>query len=85
MTTLYRPFDPRRLRVVGVDGLLVADFAAHSEESYRERLGDLWLGFELEEISRWLDEAEFDLAESVQLPPADHRPGVLLLEARRRS
>jgi len=65
--------------------LLVADFAAHSEESYRERLGDLWLGFELEEISRWLDEAEFDLAESVQLPPADHRPGVLLLEARRRS
>ena len=63
---------------------LVAEFCAHDEESYRERLGDLWLGFNRDDLERWLDEAEFDLEKLTELPAAKHRPGVLLLEARRR-
>jgi ArsR family transcriptional regulator len=64
--------------------VLVADFLAHGEESYRERLGDLWLGFEPRDIERWLDEGEFDIEDSAEMPEAENRPGVLLVEARKR-
>ena len=63
---------------------LLADLSAHHEESYRERLGDLWLGFERRDLERWLEEAEFDLESIEELRLAEGRPSVLLLTARRR-
>ena len=63
---------------------LLADFVAHEEESYREHLGDLWLGFEPHDVERWLDEGEFEIETSAEISGAANRPDLLLLEARKR-
>ena len=63
---------------------LLADLAAHEEESYRERLGDQWLGFKREDLQRWLDSAELDLVKVEELSFSENRPAVLLLSANRR-
>lgn len=65
--------------------LLLADLIAHGQEEYRERLGDLWLGFEKDDLVRWLNEADLELEECEQLPSEGSRPDVLFIAARRRS
>jgi ubiquinone/menaquinone biosynthesis C-methylase UbiE/DNA-binding transcriptional ArsR family regulator len=63
---------------------VVVDLVAHTEESYREHLGDLWLGFETEHLKGWLDAADFELEQFEELPSDNGRPGIVLLAARRR-
>ena len=72
----------RGLRPGGI--FLLADLATHSEESYRENLGALWLGFERQELEAWLEEAYLELIEFTELPGEDHRPTVIVVVARAR-
>jgi len=54
-------------RVLAPGGtLLLADFEKHAEEAMRARYGDRWLGFEAEELARWLQAAGFDVAETAR-------------------
>jgi len=47
-------------RVLGPSGyLLIADLAKHTSESVKERFGGSWMGFETEEIAKWLTDAGF--------------------------
>jgi len=62
---------------------VLADFAAHLVESYRERLGDLWLGFRRDELESWLAEAGLIPEGVKEIAGRDGRPGVLLLSARK--
>ncbi len=39
--------------------LLIADLAKHSSKSVKERFGGSWMGFETEEIEKWLTDAGF--------------------------
>lgn len=64
--------------------LVLADFEAHGQESYREQLGDLWLGFERRDLERWLDATEFDVEHARRIPGEGGRPAVMLFQARRR-
>jgi DNA-binding transcriptional ArsR family regulator len=47
----------RILRPAGI--LLVADFCRHEAEWVRERLADQWLGFEVGELTAWLQQVGF--------------------------
>jgi len=48
-------------RVLVSGGLfLLADLARHEREVAREQLADQWLGFEEEDLARWLQDAGFD-------------------------
>jgi ubiquinone/menaquinone biosynthesis C-methylase UbiE len=47
-------------RVLGSSGsLLIADLAKHTSKSVKERFGGSWMGFETEEIAKWLTDAGF--------------------------
>jgi ArsR family transcriptional regulator len=72
----------RGLRPGGL--FILADLAAHSEESYREKLGAMWLGFERQEIESWLEEAHLELTGFEALPDRDDRPTVIIVKARAR-
>ena len=49
-------------RVLSPGGrLVIADLMRHEKEWTRERMADLWLGFEREELVGWLSAAGFDL------------------------
>ncbi len=61
---------------------VVADLAAHEEESYRDELGDLWLGFERETMTGWLADADFEIEEFRELDGGAGHPAVLLVAAR---
>ena len=62
---------------------VIAELAAHTEQSYREHLGDLWLGFEPENLKAWLDAAGFEIEQLEEIPSHDERPDVVLIAARR--
>ncbi len=48
------------IRVLKPGGsLLIADFAKHTSKSIKERFGGSWMGFEREEIEKWLTDAGF--------------------------
>lgn len=64
--------------------LLLADLAAHRDESYREKLGDLWLGFQRRDLERWLVEAELELESLERIRASGRRPAILIVKARRR-
>ena len=72
----------RGLRPGGL--FLLADLATHSEESYREKLGALWLGFERQELETWLEEAYLELIEFAELAGQNDRPTVIVVTARAR-
>ena len=38
---------------------VIIDFLKHSSEQMRTKYGDRWLGFERQEIKKWLKEAKF--------------------------
>jgi len=48
---------------------IIAEYGKHSDESMRQKYGDLWLGFYPDEIKNWLEEAGFRLSsmETVEL------------------
>ncbi len=47
-------------RVLAPDGsLVIADLAKHTSKSIKERFGGSWMGFEKEEIEKWLTDAGF--------------------------
>lgn len=47
-------------RVLAPGGVFVAvDFEKHDSEAMRSRYGDRWLGFDMEDIQKWLDQAGF--------------------------
>ena len=47
--------------------LLLTDLCAHDQAWTREACGDLWLGFEPEELARWAADAGLAQGESVYL------------------
>lgn len=63
---------------------LLADLAPHAEESYREELGALWLGFERREIEGWLEEADLELTDFREIPHPEGGPAVIVVTARAR-
>ena len=64
--------------------LLIADFTPHGNEEYREKLGDLWLGFENEELEVWLKNAELEMREYEKSPAEGGRPAIFLAVAEKR-
>lgn len=40
---------------------IIADLLQHQQELMRERFGDRWLGFSIEEIARWLGSCGFEM------------------------
>ena len=44
--------------------ITIVDLHQHTDESLREQLADLWLGFHPEEVSGWLKRLRFNIAES---------------------
>lgn len=56
-------------RIMSPQGrLFVADFLRHEDETMRSRYGDRWLGFEEDELTRFLDHAGFDVQEILRQP-----------------
>ena len=44
--------------------LFIVDLRKHEDESFRESQADLWLGFEPNEIERWLKKHDLDLLDA---------------------
>jgi ArsR family transcriptional regulator len=71
---LHHSPDPRRVlaeafRVLKVGGrLLLVDLAPHNQTEYRERMGHVWLGFSVTQITEWLHGAQFSRVRVVSLP-----------------
>ena len=63
---------------------LLADYQAHERESHREKLGDLWLGFDRNELSGWLELAGFEIETERELAGNRRRPGVFVLAVHRK-
>ncbi|WP_027357795.1 ArsR/SmtB family transcription factor [Desulforegula conservatrix] len=50
-------------RILEKDGtFIIAEYGKHSDESMRQKYGDLWLGFHTDEIKYWLEDAGFRLS-----------------------
>lgn len=50
-------------RILEKDGIfIIAEYGKHSDESMRQKYGDLWLGFYPDEIRNWLENAGFRLS-----------------------
>ena len=49
--------------------VVIVDLNQHQDESLRERLADLWLGFEPTQVKRWLKKANFELVEWKTIVP----------------
>jgi ArsR family transcriptional regulator len=74
-------------RIVKPGGVVVVvDFVRHEAEWMREELGVLWLGFQTDEIVRWLGDAGLESVrvEHFAIPsPARDLPGTFLASARK--
>ncbi len=49
--------------------VVIVDLNQHQDESLRERLADLWLGFQPSQVKRWLKEADFEVVEWKTIVP----------------
>jgi ArsR family transcriptional regulator len=50
-------------RILEKDGMfIIAEYGKHSDESMRQKYGDLWLGFHQDEIKNWLENAGFRIS-----------------------
>jgi ArsR family transcriptional regulator len=63
---------------------LLADYESHELEFHREKLGDLWLGFDRDELSGWLELAGFEIESERELPGNRRRPGVFVIAGNRK-
>jgi ArsR family transcriptional regulator len=56
-------------RVVSSQGtFIIADFVKHTDESMRTQYGDRWLGFDPEEVKKWIKSVGFDVLHYQELP-----------------
>ena len=53
-------YEARRVLAPG-GSIVIADLAKHTSKSIKERFGGAWMGFEKEEIEKWLTDAGFKL------------------------
>ncbi|HET9011257.1 MAG TPA: metalloregulator ArsR/SmtB family transcription factor [Gemmatimonadaceae bacterium] len=67
--------------------LLIVDMVRHEREEYRATMGHLWLGFDAEPLSAWLERAGFSDVRIVPLAPDPQAkgPGLFTARALRRS
>jgi ArsR family transcriptional regulator len=64
--------------------VLLGDFLPHDQEWMRERMADQWLGFELPELTHWLEAAGFEDVSLQSISGADPGAlGVFVARARR--
>lgn len=49
--------------------ILIADMTSHDRRLYQDRMGHVWLGFEIEQLASWLDAAGFTACTHHLLPP----------------
>ncbi len=69
--------------------LLIVDLAPHERLEFRDEMGHLWLGFSEAQLGGWLSAAGFaswrlaPLAADREAPPAERRPALFALTARR--
>jgi ArsR family transcriptional regulator len=69
--------------------LLIVDLAPHDRLEFRDEMGHLWLGFSETQLGAWLSAAGFaswrlsPLAADREAPPAERRPPLFALTARR--
>lgn len=69
-------------RVLNADGILViADLTRHEHDWARERLADQWLGFSLQELESWLDDAGMRVISYQQYGADECQQSVFLLAA----
>jgi ubiquinone/menaquinone biosynthesis C-methylase UbiE/DNA-binding transcriptional ArsR family regulator len=62
--------------------VLIVDMMPHEREEYRAAMGHLWLGFDDRQLVGWLEEAGFDSARVVPLPPDPQAKGPSLFSVR---
>jgi ArsR family transcriptional regulator len=55
--------------------VVVVDMLPHDRESYRQRMGHVWLGFSEEQVRRLLTEAAFDEIRAIALAPDSRAKG----------
>ncbi len=73
-------------RVLRPNGrLLIADMRAHAHEEYRQQMGHVWLGFDADAITTWLDAAGFAGVRYVPLPVDTEATGPALFTATARA
>lgn len=66
-------------------GLVIADLVRHEKEWVRERMADLWLGFEERELKAWLAAAGFTCDRFHMIEGEGDQQGVFLLTAHKNS
>jgi 2-polyprenyl-3-methyl-5-hydroxy-6-metoxy-1,4-benzoquinol methylase len=55
-------------KLLNADGvLLITDLCAHNQEWVKAACGDLWLGFEPQELTRWAESAGLEEGNSLYL------------------
>jgi ArsR family transcriptional regulator len=62
--------------------LLVVDMEPHEREEYRTGMGHVWLGFSVEQLATWSEDAGFTQLRIVPLPPDPQAKGPALFTAR---
>jgi ArsR family transcriptional regulator len=58
---------------------------AHAHEEYRQQMGHVWLGFDADALSTWLDDAGFTGVRYVPLPVDPEATGPALFTATARA
>ena len=61
--------------------LLVVDMMAHEHEEYRQQMGHVWLGFPIDQIHRFLEQAKFGAVRVTMLPASPEAKGPALFVA----
>jgi ubiquinone/menaquinone biosynthesis C-methylase UbiE len=61
--------------------LLIIDILKHDREEYRQQMGHVWLGFEPQQLTHWLREADFDPPRTHAFPPDANAKGPTIFAA----
>ena len=64
--------------------LILIDLISHNDETMREKYADLWLGFNPDEIGRWLKKSGFDIAKMNVEKSEDPDLGVFMILAEKK-